>query len=314
MSEKYSQSPDGLRAKLESAKAMSAALGNAAKRSWEYSKSQFEFALKQGGITEPIVLSYGSARSGPDSPEYGQAVVFNKELAERGWVGRSGGGNGIMEAAGKGMAEGGSRLFGVNILLPWEQKPNAYVDKKSLVTAKQFPERMELLRSGNVQGIAVFRGGIGTIQEFADILGNWNTKKIDALPMAFVDKKFWEPFKKQLETLIEDGKLGPEILDPKNVIFTDSAEEAAAFIDKRSGELRKERAERAARAQEVRIEARQRALAAIPGMRSVQRLRRTRREHVDAQTHSENTGPHRSRSRGRTEPAVREKTKGPGEQ
>ncbi len=69
------------------------------------------------------VTVFGSARTQPGDPLYEMAKLFGKKLAEAGYMVITGGGEGIMQAANEGA--GSEHSFGVNIRLPFEQKPNA---------------------------------------------------------------------------------------------------------------------------------------------------------------------------------------------
>src|SRR5204863_7363790 len=72
----------------------------------------------------PAVTVFGSARTPPTDPYYQAAVELGKSLAANGLTVITGGGPGIMEAANRGAAEVKGRSVGLNIELPFEQKPN----------------------------------------------------------------------------------------------------------------------------------------------------------------------------------------------
>src|SRR5205807_7743671 len=76
----------------------------------------------------PAVAVFGSARVKPEDPAYAAAVETARLLAKAGFGIITGGGPGIMEAANKGAQEGGNISIGCNIELPFEQKPNPYLD------------------------------------------------------------------------------------------------------------------------------------------------------------------------------------------
>jgi hypothetical protein len=74
------------------------------------------------------VIIFGSARSKPSSPEYRMAEEFARKLTNKGYMVVTGGGPGVMEAGNKGAKAG--KEFGLNIRLPFEQKPNPYIDER----------------------------------------------------------------------------------------------------------------------------------------------------------------------------------------
>ena len=99
--------------------------------SWQIFKIMAEFvdgfeALSRIG---PCISIFGSARTQPGHPHYELAVEIARELSQEGFGIISGGGPGIMEAANKGAFLAGGKSVGLNIELPFEQKPNSYIDR-----------------------------------------------------------------------------------------------------------------------------------------------------------------------------------------
>ncbi|HOX29484.1 MAG TPA: TIGR00730 family Rossman fold protein, partial [bacterium] len=76
----------------------------------------------------PVVTIFGSARLSKRDPYYKMAVRTAKLLAKEGYGIITGGGPGIMEAANKGAQLGGGESVGLNIMLPYEQSPNPYIN------------------------------------------------------------------------------------------------------------------------------------------------------------------------------------------
>ncbi len=104
----------------------------------------------------PSVAIFGSARVKPEDPVYAAAVETARLLAKAGFGIITGGGQGIMEAANRGAQEGGNFSIGCNIELPFEQRPNSFLDisywgslitwirEMMLATQKILPEDAEL--------------------------------------------------------------------------------------------------------------------------------------------------------------------------
>lgn len=102
----------------------------------------------------------------------------------------SGGGPAIMEAANRGAADAGAESVGLNIVLPHEQAPNAYVTPHLSVQFHYFALRKMhfLLRT---RAVAVFPGGFGTLDEFFELLTLIQTGKMKPVPVLLFGAEFW---------------------------------------------------------------------------------------------------------------------------
>lgn len=132
------------------------------------------------------VTVFGSARTEPDEAVYGMARLFGRKLAEAGYMVITGGGGGIMHAVNEGA--GPENSFGVNIRLPFEQKPNPVLEgNPRLITYKYFFNRKVAFLK-EAQAIALFPGGFGTLDEAMETLTLVQTGKRDPLPLVLVDE------------------------------------------------------------------------------------------------------------------------------
>ena len=127
------------------------------------------------------VSIFGSARTASDDPNYDMAFQFSRQIVEEGFMVITGGADGIMRACQEGA--GRENSFGVNIMLPFEQGPNATIaDDPKLVTFKYFFTR-KLIFQKEANAIALFPGGFGTHDEGFEILTLAQTGKSDPQPI-----------------------------------------------------------------------------------------------------------------------------------
>ncbi len=146
------------------------------------------------------VTVFGSARTQPGEVPYEMAKLLGQKLAEAGYMVITGGGAGIMQAANEGA--GPEHSFGVNIRLPFEQKPNPVVEgNPRLITYKYFFNRkVAFLKEADA--VALFPGGFGTLDEAMETLTLVQTGKRNPLPLILVEDPscpYWTGFIKFLE-------------------------------------------------------------------------------------------------------------------
>ena len=130
------------------------------------------------GIDKGVSI-FGSARTGPDDPQYQAAQETARLLAEAGFAIITGAGPGIMEAANKGAREGNGRSIGCNIELPFEQGSNPYVD--TVIEFRYFFIR-KLMFVKYSSAFIIFPGGFGTLDEAFEALTLIQTGKIYEFP------------------------------------------------------------------------------------------------------------------------------------
>jgi len=132
------------------------------------------------------VTVFGSARTHPEESVYKMAYLLGRRLAESGCMVITGGGSGIMQAINEGA--GPDYSFGVNIRLPFEQKPNPVIEgNPRLIVYKYFFNRkVAFLKEASA--IALFPGGFGTLDEAMETLTLLQTGKRDPIPLVLVDE------------------------------------------------------------------------------------------------------------------------------
>ncbi|MBW8783428.1 MAG: LOG family protein [Novosphingobium sp.] len=123
----------------------------------------------------------------------------------------SGGGPAIMEAANRGAAEAGAESIGLNIVLPHEQSPNAFVTPDLSFQFHYFALRKMhfLLRA---RAVAVFPGGFGTLDEFMELLTLVQTGKMKPLPILLFGENYWRRVI-NFEEMAAEGVINIEDLD-----------------------------------------------------------------------------------------------------
>jgi hypothetical protein len=139
----------------------------------------------------------------------------------------TGGGPGIMEAANRGAHDIGAETMGLNIVLPHEQAPNAYITPELCFQFHYFSIRkMHFLM--RAQALVAFPGGYGTLDELFETLTLIQTRKIQPLPVLLFGKEFWRKLI-NFDALVEEGVVDPNDLEIFQ--FVEKAEEATEIID-----------------------------------------------------------------------------------
>ncbi|MGA0583864.1 MAG: TIGR00730 family Rossman fold protein [Castellaniella sp.] len=140
----------------------------------------------------------------------------------------TGGGPGIMEAANRGAYDAGARSIGLNITLPHEQVPNAYITPELAFRFHYFALRkMHFLI--HARGLVSFPGGYGTLDELFEVLTLIQTGKMTPIPVVLVGRAFWGRAI-DFDYLIEEGYIAPE--DVELFEYADDAEEIMAALER----------------------------------------------------------------------------------
>jgi uncharacterized protein (TIGR00730 family) len=138
----------------------------------------------------PCVSIFGSARTKPDHEYYLLGEEIAQKLTRKGYGVITGGGPGIMEAGNKGARATGGKSVGLNIVLPFEQTHNPYIDLDKLMNFDYFFVRKVMFLK-YAQGFVVLPGGFGTLDELFEALTLIQTKKVAQFPVVLVGSQFW---------------------------------------------------------------------------------------------------------------------------
>jgi uncharacterized protein (TIGR00730 family) len=198
--------------------------------SWRMFRIMAEFvdAFETMSNIHNAVSIFGSARVKPEDEYYQKAEKLARLLAQNGFNVITGGGPGIMEAANKGACEGGGKSVGMNIRLPFEQKPNPYANVH--LDYKYFFIRKVMFVKYAIAYV-ILPGGYGTIDELFEALTLIQTKRIKSFPVILMGSEYWRGLLDWLKkTMQQEDKILPADLDLIQVI--DDPEEAVKLIKK----------------------------------------------------------------------------------
>jgi uncharacterized protein (TIGR00730 family) len=176
------------------------------------------------------VTVFGSARTPPGHPVWGQAEGFGRRMTEAGWMVITGAGSGVMGAAQHGA--GRERSFGLNIRLPSEQEANPWIaDDPKLISFKYFFTR-KLFLVREAHAMVFFPGGFGTCDEVFEALTLTQTGKQPVLPLVLVDEPggtYWKRLAEFIRgEMLDRGAISPA--DPGLFRITDDTDEAVSEI------------------------------------------------------------------------------------
>jgi uncharacterized protein (TIGR00730 family) len=198
------------------------------------------------GIQDTIVF-FGSARieeGGPLGRYYREARELARLVTEwaatisqpkacgeprRRFVVCSGGGPGIMEAANRGASEAGGITIGLNIGLPFEQRPNPFITPELCFEFQYFFMR-KFWFAYLAKALVVFPGGFGTLDELMEILTLAQTRKLESkILIVLYGSEFWKEIL-NFDALVKHGVISEQDLNLFRFVDTP---EAALHILKR---------------------------------------------------------------------------------
>jgi len=198
--------------------------------SWRVFRIMAEFVegIETLSDVDNAVTIFGSARVKPDDIYYRKTENLTRLLVQNGFNVITGGGGGIMAAANKGASEAGGKSVGMNIQLPFEQKPNPYANIN--LHYKYFFIRKVMFVKYAVAYV-ILPGGFGTMDELFEALTLIQTKKIKSFPLILMGSEYWRGLVDWLKnTMLAEGKISPADLDLIQVV--DEPEEVVKLIKK----------------------------------------------------------------------------------
>jgi uncharacterized protein (TIGR00730 family) len=190
-------------------------------------EEEFEAAFKILKKYPKRVTFFGSARLSPHFKSYQWARDLAGDLAEDGFAIVSGGGGGIMEASNRGAFDEELVSVGFNIKLPHEQHLNPYTTDN---LAFNFFFTRKVMMTFYSHGFVYFPGGFGTLDEFFEVITLIQTKKMPAVPVILIGKKYWHPLDKFIKKhLLNNGLISKG--DNRLYVVTDDLRYARKLIN-----------------------------------------------------------------------------------
>jgi uncharacterized protein (TIGR00730 family) len=173
---------------------------------------------------QDTIVFFGSARiheMGPLGRYYRDARTLARLVTEwsmkipdetNRFVVCSGGGPGIMEAANRGATEAGGKTIGLNIGLPFEQRPNPFITPELSFEFHYFFMR-KFWFAYLAKALVVFPGGFGTLDEFTEILTLAQTQKIESkILIVLYGSEYWREIL-NFEALAKHGMIAKDDLN-----------------------------------------------------------------------------------------------------
>ena len=203
---------------------------NVGGEAWRLFKIMGEFVEGFDTLNEigPAVSFFGSARIKPSDPIYKKTEKIARLFVENNFAVITGGGGGVMEAANKGATEAGGTSVGLNIILPFEQKPNSFANVK--LEFKYFFIR-KVMFVKYAAAYIILPGGFGTLDELFEAVTLVQTRRIKPFPLILVDSDYWAGLIEWIKTkLLSEKRISPEDIEILQVM--EAPEEIVKAVQK----------------------------------------------------------------------------------
>jgi len=190
--------------------------------------SEFVDSIETLSNVHNAVSIFGSARVKPDDAYYKKAEILARLLVQNGFSVITGGGPGIMEAANKGASEAGGKSVGMNIRLPFEQKPNPYANIH-LDYTYFFIRKVMFVKYA--VAYVILPGGFGTMDELFEALTLIQTRRIKSFPLILMGSEYWQGLSDWVKkNMLAEDKILPADLELIQVI--DEPQDVVKLIKK----------------------------------------------------------------------------------
>jgi uncharacterized protein (TIGR00730 family) len=172
----------------------------------------------------PAVCLFGSARTTPKDPIYRKAVEIAGRFVKAGFAVITGGGGGVMAAGNKGAAEAKGTSVGLNIRLPFEQKPNPFANVQ--LDFRYFFIRKLMFVKFSAAYVAM-PGGFGTLDELFEVVTLIQTHRIKPFPIICVGSDYWNG----LLTWVKDCMLTDKLISEEDLDIIQVLDDPAEVVD-----------------------------------------------------------------------------------
>jgi hypothetical protein len=197
---------------------------------WRLFKIMGEFVEGVDALHDlgPAVSIFGSARIKPNDAVYKKTEKLAELFVKNGFSVITGGGGGVMEAANKGAADAGGTSVGLNIILPFEQKPNSFSNVK--LDFKYFFIR-KVMFIKYASAYIILPGGFGTLDELFEAVTLVQTRRIKSFPLILVGSEYWAGLIEWIkDKLLGEKRISPEDLEILQIM--DDPEEIVKAVHK----------------------------------------------------------------------------------
>lgn len=188
-------------------------------------------AWKISRLPQPVVSVFGGSALKKNSKYVAWAEELARRLVSYEISVITGGGPGIMQAANLGAFRKDSHrthtmgigVRGVAAIDHEEFSPSA----KYNVMTDYFALRKYLLINYSYAYV-IFPGGFGTMDEFADVMTQMQTKKIPISPVILIGEEYWAPFMVWIQQAVKEGLIPQEHV--AYITLTDDLEKATTLL------------------------------------------------------------------------------------